>query len=97
MEYFLRALRIDLQPTGIAVSIIRPGFVDTPLTQKNDFDMPTLLSPSSASKYIEYAIEKRKNDYNFPPKLSIPLTILSFFPRIWENTIAPKFRKDKDL
>ena len=40
LRYLLEALRIDLAGEGIDVSLISPGFVDTPLTRRNDFPMP---------------------------------------------------------
>jgi NAD(P)-dependent dehydrogenase (short-subunit alcohol dehydrogenase family) len=45
MQYFFESLRIDLVAEGIDVSVVNPGFVDTPLTRKNDFEMPFLMSP----------------------------------------------------
>lgn len=95
MEYFLASLRIDLQATGIDVAIIRPGFVDTPLTRNNDFDMPFLMSSAKACDAILYAIGRRRQTFNFPFKLSFPLSLFAFFPVTWEKYIAPKFRKSE--
>jgi NAD(P)-dependent dehydrogenase (short-subunit alcohol dehydrogenase family) len=38
-------LYLDLQPKGLGVSVVNPGFVETPLTAQNDFRMPALISP----------------------------------------------------
>ena len=43
-------LYLDLHAKGIGVSIINPGFVQTPLTAANEFDMPALLTPSRPHK-----------------------------------------------
>lgn len=40
LRYLMQTLRIDLTVEGIDVTLVSPGFVDTPLTQKNDFPMP---------------------------------------------------------
>ncbi len=40
LQYFCDSLRLDLAHEQIDVSVINPGFVDTPLTRKNDFEMP---------------------------------------------------------
>lgn len=40
LRYLLESLRIDLAQDGIDVTLVSPGFVDTPLTEKNDFPMP---------------------------------------------------------
>ena len=69
LSYFLSALRIDLKAKNIDVTDIMPGFIDTPLTQKNDFSMPFLLSPADASNRIVKAIEKRSFNAIFPKRL----------------------------
>jgi len=91
-EYFLDALRIDLSSDEIDITIIRPGFVKTPMTDKNGFSMPFIMDVSQASEHIINAIEHRKHTYNFPFNLSMPLQLLSIFPRFWEKFIAPKFK-----
>ena len=45
-------LYLDLHPLGIGVSVINPGFVQTPMTADNDFAMPALLTPEQASDAI---------------------------------------------
>lgn len=45
-------LYLDLAPSGIGVTLINPGFVDTPLTQQNAFRMPALISADEAAQHI---------------------------------------------
>lgn len=71
--YFLDAMRIDCKPLGIDVTTIHPGFIDTPLTQKNDFEMPFLMTVEQATPIMLSAIKKRKKIYSFPRKLRIAL------------------------
>ncbi|WP_235015398.1 SDR family oxidoreductase [Oceanicoccus sp. KOV_DT_Chl] len=66
MQYFLDSLRVDLQSRAIDVTVINPGFVKTPLTDKNDFSMPFLLSSSEAAQRMANAIAKRPRQYDFP-------------------------------
>ena len=40
----------DLQPRGIGVSLVNPGFVETPLTAGNKFHMPALITADEAAK-----------------------------------------------
>ena len=47
--HFAECLHLDLAPQGIGVWVINPGFVATPLTAKNDFAMPALLTPEQAA------------------------------------------------
>ena len=93
LDYLTKSLQIDLHDTNIDISLIRPGFVDTPLTQKNDFDMPFIISPEAAAIHILKAIAKGKSEYNFPYKLSMPLQFFSVLPLIWQKIIGPKLRK----
>lgn len=90
LEYFASSLAIDLAPQDIAISIVRPGFVDTPLTDKNHFAMPFILSPQQASNRIIKGMDKRQRMIEFPKRLSWPLKLLAGFPAIWYRLIAPR-------
>ena len=90
LSYFLSALRIDLKPKNIDVTDVMPGFIDTPLTQKNDFSMPFLLSPQEASDRIVKAIEKRKFTTVFPKRLYCLFKFLTFIPKTWVKSNSPK-------
>ena len=83
LSYFLSSLRMDLKPYNIDVTDVLPGFIDTPLTQKNDFDMPFLMSDSEAAKSIVKGIEKRPFKHVFPKRLSLLFKLLNTFPKLW--------------
>lgn len=89
LNYFLSALRIDLKAKNIDVTDIMPGFIDTPLTQKNNFEMPFLLSPDEASKRILKAIEQRKFTAVFPKRLYFLFKVLTLFPKSWVKKNSP--------
>lgn len=97
LEYFLQSLKVDLADQNIGVTVVRPGFVDTPMTEKNDFSMPFIISCRSAADKILMGIAKEKLFVNFPWKMSVPLTLFGMLPRLWLNSIAPKFRKTETL
>jgi short-subunit dehydrogenase len=67
---FFESLRLDLEPRGIAVTIIHPGFIKTPLTSGRDAQMPFLMELDDAVQKIVRAIEKRKKSYAFPWQLA---------------------------
>ena len=67
---FFESLRLDLEPKGIAVTIIHPGFIKTPLTAGRKADMPFLMELDDAVEKIIRAIEKRKKSYAFPWQLA---------------------------
>ena len=52
VSYFMESLRLDLAAQGVGVSLVYPGFVKTPLTDKNDFPMPMLISADQAAEAI---------------------------------------------
>lgn len=83
LSYFLSSLRMDLKPYNIDVTDVLPGFIDTPLTQKNDFDMPFLMSDSEAAESIVKGIEKRPFKHVFPKRLSLLFKLLNTFPKLW--------------
>ena len=66
LRYFAECLKIDLQREGIDVHLISPGFVKTPLTDKNDFDMPFLISAEAAAQAIITGLRANKFDISFP-------------------------------
>jgi short-subunit dehydrogenase len=63
---FFESLRLDLEPRGIDVTIIHPGFIKTPLTAGRHAQMPFLMELDAAVKKILVAIEKKKKSYAFP-------------------------------
>ena len=74
---------LDLRKWGIDVTAIAPGFVDTPLTQKNNHKMPFMMSAEKAAKLIKRAIEKKKVLYVFPFRMKIAVAFLDKMPRSW--------------
>ena len=80
VEYMIRTLRVDLKRENIDVSLVCPGFVKTPLTDKNDFSMPFRLSVEDASNRIRSGIEKRRLEIHFPRRFTYILKALSLLP-----------------
>ncbi|QUX97513.1 short-chain dehydrogenase [Marinomonas sp. CT5] len=90
IRYFLSSLRVDVKQFNIDVSCLLPGFVDTPLTQKNDFSMPFLMSAEEAAKRMYDALKSRPYEYAFPKRLSAALWIGRHLPKLWLSKLAPK-------
>lgn len=87
-SYFLRSLALDLKFKNIDTSLLHPGFVDTPLTQKNHFPMPLLMSAEDAAERMLLAIEKRIPEYAFPRRLKIILALAKILPGFWFKKMA---------
>ena len=93
LDYLARTLAVDLKSHGIQVSLVRPGFVDTPLTRKNDFPMPGRISVEKASEYIRTGIERGKSEIDFPPLFIAVMKLLSWLPgALWLQLSAKMSR-----
>lgn len=64
-------LYLDLQPKGIGVSIINPGFVETPLTAGNTFTMPALITPGEAATQIIKGWAAGDFEIHFPKRFTL--------------------------
>ncbi|MER1676541.1 short-chain dehydrogenase, partial [Enterobacter cloacae] len=84
---FAQSLRLDWEPKGIAVTVVSPGFVDTPLTRKNDFAMPGRVSVEEAVKAIRRGLEKGKNHIAFPAGFGLTLRLLSGLPAFLQRAL----------
>ena len=71
---------LDLQPKGLSVYVINPGFVKTPLTDQNDFKMPALISAEEAAKNIVEGLEAGEFEIHFPKRFSRMLKLLRHLP-----------------
>lgn len=73
-------LYLDLQPHGLGVSVINPGFVATPLTAQNDFHMPALIQPADAAQAILQGWARGAFDIHFPKRFTRLLKLLRCLP-----------------
>lgn len=74
------SLYLDLRPRGIAVHLITPGFIDTPLTKKNDFPMPALMSAVDAAQEMVQGMERGQFHIHFPRRFTNSLRLLRLLP-----------------
>jgi len=74
------SLYIDLAPRGIGVHLINPGFVDTPLTQKNEFRMPALIPADEAARLTLKGIADGEFETHFPKRFTNVMRLLRTLP-----------------
>ena len=75
------SLYFDFKRSNVRVCLVSPGFIKTPMTDKNDFKMPFLKTPEYAADQIyEGLVNKNIFEIHFPKSLTITLKILSFLP-----------------
>ncbi len=73
-------LYLDLEPLGLGVSVIHPGFVQTPLTAQNDFTMPALITPEQAAQAMIAGWAKGDFDIHFPKRFTRVMKLLRLLP-----------------
>lgn len=84
------ALYYDVSPHGIGVSLIDPGFVETPLVANNDFPMPALITPEKAAAEILNGWRKGQFHIHFPKRFTRMLLLLRLLPYRWYFALVRK-------
>ncbi len=74
------SLKFDLDPQGVSVGVINPGFVRTPATDKNPFPMPFLMEVDAAAERIVEGIKAERFEITFPRRFTYMLKLLRLLP-----------------
>jgi len=80
LAFFARSLAVDLAKRQIHISLIQPGFVETPLTARNDFPMPMMVTVVQASKHIRKKLARGASEIAFPPLFARLLKTTALLP-----------------
>ncbi len=80
LNHVAQTLYFELAPKGLAIYLINPGFVSTPMTAINEFEMPGLMTPSQAAAAIISGFEKGRFEIRFPRGIAGLLRWLSRLP-----------------
>jgi NAD(P)-dependent dehydrogenase (short-subunit alcohol dehydrogenase family) len=70
----------DLQPRGIGVSLVNPGFVQTPLTAQNSFHMPALITPEQAAHEMLVGWQRGRFEIHYPRRFTYFMKLLQSLP-----------------
>jgi NAD(P)-dependent dehydrogenase (short-subunit alcohol dehydrogenase family) len=73
-------LYLDLHDAGVGVSVINPGFVETPLTAQNTFSMPALITPAQAAIEIIAGWDNGEFEIHFPKRFTRWMRMLRVLP-----------------
>ena len=76
----LESLRIELKPYNIKVITVKPGFIKTPMTDKNEFHMPFLMDVDKSARIILRGIRKEKKIIQFPFPIVAGAKLLKLMP-----------------
>lgn len=85
---------LKIENPNLDIKLINPGFVRTPLTDKNDFEMPMMIEPQQAAKVIADGLLKKNFEIHFPKKFTIFMKILRLLPNACYFKIAKNFVKE---
>jgi len=94
---YLESLRVEMRGTGVSVVTICPGFVETPLTERNPYSMPFLIPAVDAARLMANAIEDKRRFYVLPWQMAILGKVLRCLPRpIYDRVVVSRARKPRE-
>jgi len=76
----LESARVEMHESGIQVITVRPGFVKTAMTAKNEFRMPFLMDAEKAARRIRKGIQRRKSVVQFPWPIALATRVIRILP-----------------
>jgi len=92
----LESLRIELRGSGVAVTTVCPGYIATPMTARNPYPMPFLLSADEAAAKIATIIARRKSFAVIPWQMAIVARCLRLIPDpLYDAVLARAKRKPR--
>ena len=77
---YAESLKVELEPYNIKVQVINPGFVKSPLTDKNEFPMPMIMETGAAAKALAKGLQSNRFEINFPKKFTCLMKLLRALP-----------------
>jgi len=91
LTHLAEGLYLDLHGKGLGVSVISPGFVETPATAVNDFAMPALISAAQAAQHMLRGWAHGDFEIHFPKRFTRWMQLLRVLPDRWYFTLVRKF------
>lgn len=92
LSFFLASLAVDVEPLGVSVTDVRPGFVRTDFVKKNKFEMPFIVEVERAAGIIDRGIFARRRVVRFPAPITTAITASSWMPTGLRSAILNKQR-----
>ena len=95
---YCESLRVELQKTGVAVTSLLPGYVDTPLTRHNPYSMPFLLTPEEFARRAVRVIDRKARYAIIPWQMRVVGGVMRVLPAyLWDRLTLGKTRKPRHL
>ena len=86
------AWRGELAPLGIRVSAICPGFIETPMTARNKFPMPFMMTADKAANIIGRGLARNRARISFPWPMALGSWLLAAVPALGDRVLKPRAR-----
>jgi short-subunit dehydrogenase len=74
------ALKLELDAVGVRLSLVNPGFVRTPLTDRNEFPMPALMEVDAAARALIRGLARGGFEVTFPRRFTLAMKLLRLLP-----------------
>jgi NAD(P)-dependent dehydrogenase (short-subunit alcohol dehydrogenase family) len=95
---YLESLRVELHGSGVRVVTISPGYIATPMTERNPYPMPFILNADEAARRIARAIERRRSHSVIPWQMGLVGGVLKVLPRpVYDRLFARAPRKPRRI
>jgi len=92
LRAYAEALRPRLAPRGVGVTIVCPGFFDSPMTDRFNGPTPFLASGETAARIVKRGIDRGRRRVAFPWPLVLGLQFCDIAPAIIGDAILRRFR-----
>ena len=94
---YCESLRGEMRPHGVRVVTISPGYIDTPLTQKNRYSMPFLMQPGDFADRAYLAITAGVSYRVIPWQMGVVAKLLRLLPNaVFDKLLAGRPRKRRE-
>ena len=87
---YLESLRVELRGSGVSVTTLCPGYIATPMTARNPYRMPFMMSAEQAAKKMILAIDSKQDFAVMPWQMAIIGRIMRNLPNRLYDTLAAK-------
>jgi short-subunit dehydrogenase len=90
VKVFGEALRGDLARHGVSVTVICPGYIETPMTARNRFPMPFLMSAERGARIIVRGLARNRARIAFPWPMAVAVWLLQGLPPAWTDPLLAR-------
>jgi short-subunit dehydrogenase len=92
LRAYAEALRSRLEPRGVGVTMVCPGFFDSPMTDRFEGPTPLRLSRDDAARIVKRGIDRGRRRVAFPWPLVLGLQFCDIVPAIIGDAILRRYR-----